>query len=67
MLDNEEPENYVSLTFAPVKVLGSGAFSTVIECFNQLKYGKVAIKVINKNIHKRNIVAMLTKEAEFLR
>jgi hypothetical protein len=43
--DRSDPENYVQVTYTPLRYLGSGSFSSVLECMNLVTRQRVAIKV----------------------
>lgn len=52
--------------FTPVKILGKGAFCTVISAHDKLSDSQVAIKILSKSGFKKSQVDMLRKESIIL-
>ena len=44
----EKQQNFITQFCKPVKILGKGAFSTVVEALNTMSNKRVAIKIIEK-------------------
>jgi hypothetical protein len=45
LFDEADIDGYIARTFTPVRYLGNGSFSTVLECKEKFKDHSVAIKV----------------------
>lgn len=52
--------------FTPTRILGHGAFSTVISAYDKLSECPVAIKILSKSSFKKSQVEMLRRESTIL-
>lgn len=74
LYDGLDTDGYIERHYVPVKFLGRGAFSTVLECRERHGDKSVAIKVnynndhqvINKQNVKKTSLDLLEKESSFL-
>ncbi|CAD8113077.1 unnamed protein product [Paramecium sonneborni] len=62
----EKQQNYITQYCVPIRILGVGSFSTVIEAQNQLSNKSVAIKIIDKKHFDSQQLEVLRKQAQIL-